>query len=218
MKTKKHIKRIFSFILATVLLFSAIPVSFAAKDMIVEDVDAKIVREALSSNTKDYYCKIKLKEGYKKILEPGDTIEVFADYYVGDTKDINISWLVSGNACEYEFVTSKETGLVTGLTITCISGGNFYAFVRIFDSNGNELAKNHIEIWCEAPDNRSLNEKINEFINMLPANLTVLGICFAYIAAIVTVGPVTGFIETCIIIQHRVHELIDFISNLEYCS
>ena len=199
---KNKTKKFLTIMLCFAIAFTTIPLSaFAAY-----------------TDTTDYYCKIKIKEGYKKNLKPGDTIEVFVDYYVGDAKDINIIWSVNGDMCEYEFVTDKENGLVTGLTITCISGGMFYAFARIFDSNGKELADNHVEIWCEAPDNRPLNEKINEFINMLPANLSFLGYCFEYIFSIVTVGPVTSFIETCIVIHNRLHELIDFISNLKYCS
>ena len=60
MKTKKYIKRIFSFVLATILLFSAIPVSLAVQDMLVEEVGAKIVREVTElreESVKHFLCE-----------------------------------------------------------------------------------------------------------------------------------------------------------------
>lgn len=60
MKTKKYIKRIFSFVLATILLFSTIPVSLAVQDMLVEEVDAKIVREVTElreESVKHFLCE-----------------------------------------------------------------------------------------------------------------------------------------------------------------
>lgn len=60
MKTKKYIKRIFSFVLATILLFSTIPVSLAVQDMLVEEADAKIVREVTElreESVKHFLCE-----------------------------------------------------------------------------------------------------------------------------------------------------------------
>lgn len=60
MKTKKYIKRIFSFVLAIILLFSAIPISLAVQDMLVEKVDAKIVREITElreESVKHFLCE-----------------------------------------------------------------------------------------------------------------------------------------------------------------
>ena len=60
MKTKKYIKRIFSFVLANILLFSAISVSLAVQDMLVEEVDAKIVREVTElreESVKHFLCE-----------------------------------------------------------------------------------------------------------------------------------------------------------------
>ena len=60
MKTKKYIKRIFSFVLATILLFSAIPVSLAVQDMLIEEADAKIVREVTElreESVKHFLCE-----------------------------------------------------------------------------------------------------------------------------------------------------------------
>ena len=192
----KGFKKLTSIILCAVLTFTALPIATFATD------------------NDGYHCEIKFKNECPKNLTLGESTEIYIDYYVGENKDINIVWSVSGTMCEYEYITDSESGLGTGMKITCVSGGIFYAFVSILDLDGNELAKDNIEIWCEVPDNKPLNEKIDEFIDMLPANSGLLGYCLAYIAAIVSVGPVTGMIETCIVIHIKLSELINRLYEL----
>ncbi len=186
-----QIKRIISAILCVILAVTAMPLSAFATDNV------------------DYRCKIEFKKGCKESLTPGESTEVYVDYYVGDNKDLNIVWSAPGNMCEYEYVTDSETGLITGMKITCVSGGMFYAFVRIVDAEGNKLAEDNIEIWCEAQDNKPFDEKIKEFTDMLPAKLGLLGYCLAYVISVVTFGPVTGIMETCISLYVKITELIN---------
>lgn len=197
---KLKAKKLFTLVLCLAVIFTAIPLS------------------AFATDTTEYYCEIVLKKGCKDNLKPGETTEVYLDYYVGENKDINILWSTPGNMCEYEYVTDNETGLATGMKITAVSGGMFYVFVSILDSNGNELAKDHIEIWSSEPDSKPLNEKIDEFIDMLPANLGFLGYVLAYAVSVIAVGQVTGILETCIVIYNRLNEFVELITNLEYRS
>ena len=60
MKNKSLMKRMTSFLLAVILLFSAIPVSLAVQDMLVEKVNAKIVREITElreESVKHFLCE-----------------------------------------------------------------------------------------------------------------------------------------------------------------
>lgn len=196
---KHKTKRLFTLVLCLVLIFTTIPLSAFATDNI------------------EYYCEIVLKNGCKDNLKTGETTEIYVDYYTGDNKDISIVWSAPGNTCEYESVADSETGLITGMKITSVSSGMFYVFVSILDSDGNELAKDHIEIWSYEPNNKPLNEKVDELINRLPANLGFLGYVLSYVVSIIVFGPITGILETCIIIYNRLYEFVEFITNLEHC-
>ncbi len=60
MKQKKHIKRIFSFVLATVLLISAIPISLAVQNLFAEATTPKIIREVTElreESVKHFLCE-----------------------------------------------------------------------------------------------------------------------------------------------------------------
>ena len=184
-------KRIISAVLCVILAVTALPLS------------------AFATENAECFCEIKIKDGNKESLKEEESTEIYLDYYAGDAKDINIIWSASGNMCEYEYVTNSETGLITGMKITCISGGMFYAFVNIVDSEGNKLADDSIEIWCEAQDNKPLDEKAKEFIDMLPAKLGLLGYCLAYIISAVAFGPVTGVTEACISLYIKITELLN---------
>lgn len=189
----RKIKKITAILMCAVMLLTAVPMSAFATH----------------TDESENYVEIKLKKGYKDSIEPGETTEIYVEYYAGDNQDIEIIWSTPGNMCEYEYITDSKTGLLTGMKITSVSGGVFHVFVSIFDSDGNELAKDHIDIWSAEPDNKPLNEKVDEFIDMLPAKLGLLGYCLAYIVSIVVVGPVTGVLETCIVIYTRLYELIN---------
>ncbi len=187
----KMFKKITAIILCAILSVTAMPLA------------------AFATDTAEYYCKIEFKKGCKDNLKPGETTEIYVDYYAGENKDINLVWSAPGNMCEYEYVTDGETGLVTGMKITAVSGGMFYVFVRLVDSDGNELAKDNTEIWCAEPDSRPINEKFDEFIDMLPAKLGLLGYCLAYIISAIAFGPVTGITETCISLYVKISELLN---------
>ncbi len=60
MSQKKHIKRIFSFVLATVLLISAIPLSLAVQNLFAEATNPKIIREVTElreESVKHFLCE-----------------------------------------------------------------------------------------------------------------------------------------------------------------
>ncbi len=151
-----------------------------------------IPMSAFAIDAEGNYCEIKIKKGCKDTIEPGETTEIYVDYYVESNQQIDIVWSTPGNMCEYEYVTDSETGLTTGMKITSVSGGTFYAFVQIIGSDGEELASDCIGIFSRVPDNRPLSEKADEFFEQLPGNIFLFNYVISYIVFGILLSPISA--------------------------
>lgn len=128
MKTKKYIKRIFSFVLATILLFSAIPVSLAVQDMLVEEVGAKIVREVTElreESVKHFLCE--------------DGSYIAATYSAPVHYKENGEWKEIDNSLSLDRTTLSESGKPT---YTTKSGGLDVSIPQDFSDDQKITAKN----------------------------------------------------------------------------
>lgn len=128
MKTKKYIKRIFSFVLATILLFSAIPVSLAVQDMLVEEVDAKIVREVTElreESVKHFLCE--------------DGSYIAATYSTPVHYKENGEWKEIDNSLSLDRTTLSESGKPT---YTTKAGGLDVSIPQDFSDEQKITAKN----------------------------------------------------------------------------
>lgn len=128
MKTKKYIKRIFSFVLATILLFSAIPVSLAVQDMLIEEADAKIVREVTE-----------LREEYVKHFLCEDGSYIAATYSAPVHYKENGEWKEIDNSLSLDRTSLSESGKPT---YTTKAGGLDVSIPQDFSDEQKITAKN----------------------------------------------------------------------------
>ncbi len=128
MKKKKYIKRIFSLILATILLFSAIPVSLAVQDILAEEVDAKIVKEVTElreESVKHFLCE--------------DGSYIAATYSAPVHYKENGEWKEIDNSLSLDRATLSESGKPT---YTTKSGGLDVSIPQDFSDDQKITAKN----------------------------------------------------------------------------
>ncbi len=128
MKTKKYIKRIFSFVLVTILLFSAIPVSLAVQDMLIEEADAKIVREVTE-----------LREEYVKHFLCEDGSYIAATYSAPVHYKENGEWKEIDNSLSLNRTTLSESGKPT---YTTKAGGLDVSIPQSFSDGQKITAQN----------------------------------------------------------------------------
>ncbi len=95
----KRLKKLTAIILCVITAFSAIPLSaFAALDLETERIPP--------------YCEIKLKDGFKDEILPGEYVEVYLQYDTGSYLNCSFSWSVSGAGTHgYESLGFSSDGI-----------------------------------------------------------------------------------------------------------
>lgn len=95
----KGLKKLTAIILCIIMAFSAIPLSaFAALDLETERTPP--------------YCEIKLKDGFKDEILPGEYVEVYLQYDTGSYHNCSFSWSVSGAGTHgYESLGFSSDGI-----------------------------------------------------------------------------------------------------------
>lgn len=128
MKRKKYIKRILSFILATVLLLSSIPVSLAVQDLFDEETTSKIVREVTElreESVKHFLCE--------------DGSYIAATYSAPVHYKENGEWKEIDNSLSLDRTTLSESGKPT---YTTKAGGLSVSVPQSFSDGQKITAKN----------------------------------------------------------------------------
>lgn len=128
MKKKKYIKRIFSFVLATALLVSTVPVSLAVQDLLIEGTTSKIVREVTElreESVKHFLCE--------------DGSYIAATYSAPVHYKENGEWKEIDNSLSLDQTTLSESGKPT---YTTKAGGLSVSVPQSFSDGQKITAQN----------------------------------------------------------------------------
>ncbi len=140
----KEFKKITAIILCVIMAFSAIPLSaFANED----------------NERTPPYCEIKLKDGFKDEILPGESVEVYLEYDRGNYNSCSFKWHVYGAGThDYE-----SLGFVwDGIRITAVTHGTITVKMSMI-SNNQVIASDEIQITVL--DTRTDWEKFRDDLN-----------------------------------------------------
>lgn len=106
------------------------------------------------------YCEIKLKEGFKTEILPGESVELYLDYDLGDYQSCSFHWNVNGA----ETNSYKSLGFARdGIRVTAVSHGTIKVKMSII-SNNQIVASDefHITVLDTRTDLEKFQDKLKE--------------------------------------------------------
>ena len=139
------------------------------------------------------YCEIKLKEGFKTVIVPGESVELYLDFDKGDYQSCSFDWDISGGGTNGNY---ESLGFVKedGIRITAVTYGTITVKMSLISYN-QVIASDEIQITVldtRTEEEKEQEEKENrkKAFEMAIAEMQLLGLfTFTYgvIAPIATV-------------------------------
>lgn len=139
------------------------------------------------------FCEIEFRDGNKRDILPGETVELYLVYELGNNKNCSFDWYVSGGGTDGDYESTGFAEGYRGIKITPTKHGKVTVRMLIGNEEGKIIAKDEIEITVI--DERSFfvraAETINEFFEFCLAYMSMLGIAITFLGA----GFLSAFIE-----------------------
>ncbi len=141
----------------------------------------------------DPYCKIEFKDGNGRDILPGETVELYLVYELGDNKNCSFDWYVSGGGTDGDYESTGFAEGYKGIKITPTKHGKVTVRMLIGNEEGKIIAKDEIEITVIDERNFLVRaaDAINGFFKNCLAYMSMLGIAITFIGA----GFLSAFIE-----------------------
>lgn len=139
------------------------------------------------------FCKIEFRDGNGRDILPGETVELYLVYELGDNKNCSFDWYVSGGGTDGDYVTTGFSEGYKGIKITPTKHGTVTVRMLIGNDEGKIIAKDEIEITVIDERNFLVRaaDAINGFFKNCIAYMSMLGIAITFIGT----GFLAAFIE-----------------------
>ncbi|MBQ3007426.1 MAG: hypothetical protein IJD78_07690 [Clostridia bacterium] len=139
------------------------------------------------------YCKIEFRDGNGRDILPGETVELYINYELGDNKNCSFDWYVSGGGTDGDYVTTGFAEGYKGIKITPTKHGTVTVRMLIGNDEGKIIAKDEIEITVIDERNFFVKaaETIAELIKINIAYMSGIGIAITFLGA----GVLAAMIE-----------------------
>lgn len=147
------LKKLLSIILVAIMVFSTEVVAFAADE------------------TKGVTSEMYLRVSGETSIGRGESTEVTVKYNSEKLDNIKFVWSTEGDACNIEYFTDDESGLVTSAKITSVTYGYYYIKVDMVSEDGKIIESDKRTIFSNVPEDMSLQEKIEYKMSEFGANL-----------------------------------------------
>ncbi len=171
-------KKIIAVIMCIAMILTAIPMTAFAAD---------------SEETVQPFLEIEFKDGDARDILPGESVELYLIYEMGNNSQCSFDWFVNGGGTggEYESVGFEEGR--KGIRITAKKHGTITVIARMFNGEKELVAKDEVEITVI--DKRNVFEKtfegIVEFFKFGLGYLSLTGIWSLFIG----LGIFSGIVE-----------------------
>lgn len=141
----------------------------------------------------DPYCEIEFKDGNARDILPGESVELYINYELGNNKNCSFDWYVSGGGTDGDYESTGFSEGYRGIKITPTKHGTVTVRMLIGNEDGKIIAKDEIEITVI--DERSFfvraAETIAELVEINIAYMSAIGIAFTFLGA----GVLAAMIE-----------------------
>lgn len=131
------------------------------------------------------YCKIEFRDGNGRDILPGETVELYINYELGNNKNCSFDWYVSGGGTDGDYVTTGFAEGYKGIKITPTKHGTVTVRMLIGNEEGKIIAKDEIEITVIDERNILVRaaDAINEIFKINIAYMSGLGIAITFLGA-----------------------------------
>lgn len=139
------------------------------------------------------FCEIEFRDGNGRDILPGETVELYLVYELGDNKNCSFDWYVSGGGTDGDYVTTGFSEGYKGIKITPTKHGTVTVRMLIGNDEGKIIAKDEIEITVIDERNFLVKaaESIAELIKINIAYMSGIGIAITFLGA----GVLAAMIE-----------------------
>lgn len=139
------------------------------------------------------FCEIEFRDGNGRDILPGETVELYLVYELGNNKNCSFDWYVSGGGTDGDYVTTGFSEGYKGIKITPTKHGTVTVKMLIGNDEGKIIAKDEIEITVIDERNFLVRaaETIAELIKINIAYMSGIGIAITFLGA----GVLAAMIE-----------------------
>lgn len=139
------------------------------------------------------FCEIEFRDGNGRDILPGETVELYLVYELGNNKNCSFDWYVSGGGTDGDYESTGFAEGYKGIKITPTKHGKVTVRMLIGNEEGKIIAKDEIEITVIDERNFLVRsaDAINEFFKINIAYMSGLGIAITFLGA----GVLAAFIE-----------------------
>ena len=131
------------------------------------------------------FCEIEFRDGNGRDILPGETVELYLVYELGNNKNCSFDWYVSGGGTDGDYESTGFAEGYKGIKITPTKHGKVTVRMLIGNEEGKIIAKDEIEITVIDERNFLVRsaDAINEFFKINIAYMSGLGIAITFLGA-----------------------------------
>lgn len=154
-------KKLTAIILCVILAVSVIPMTAFADERVTP------------------YCEIKLKEGFKTVILPGESVELYLDFDKGEYQSCSFNWDISGGGTNGKY---ESLGFIKedGIRITAVSHGTITVKMSLISYNqviaSDEIQITVLDTRTEEEKEQEEKEKRKKEFELLLAETQLLGL------------------------------------------